>query len=61
MAHKETDKRLIKDGGFAKISELPKDSISYKVQDIVSKDGAPSELKTIHFLNINIKYVKPSN
>lgn len=43
ILEKETDKRLIKDGGFAKISELPKDWISFKVQDIVSKDGAPSE------------------
>lgn len=39
----EIDKRVANDGSYLRISELPKDWGSYKVQSKVSEDGAPSE------------------
>lgn len=39
----EVDKRLSKEQGYLKIGDIPKDWPSYKVQETVSKDGAPSE------------------
>jgi len=39
----EVDKRLCGDMHYKKIDELAKDWPSYKVQEIVNKDGAPSE------------------
>ena len=40
---KEVNKRLIEDGKFANITNLPDDWASYNVQNIVNLDGAPSE------------------
>ena len=39
----EVDKRLNKNQDYTKIKNLPEDWKSYKVQETVSKDGAPSE------------------
>ena len=39
----EVDKRLCGDLHYKKVSELSKDWPSYKVQEAVNKDGAPSE------------------
>lgn len=39
----EADKRLGSEQDYMKIDELPEDWASYKVQEMTSKDGAPSE------------------
>lgn len=43
ILEKEVDKRLTGDKGFAKISELPPDWASYKIQEMSGKEGAPTE------------------
>lgn len=39
----EADKRLGADCDYMRIDELPEDWVSYKVQEMTGKDGAPSE------------------
>ena len=43
ILEKEVDKRLTGDKGFTKISELPADWASYKIQEMSGKNGAPTE------------------
>ena len=46
----EVDKRHDGEGGYTTIDELPDDWASYRIQEIVNGEGAPSE-KTIELIN----------
>lgn len=48
----EVDKRLGKNMTYLRIKDIPDDWISYKVQDLVSGDGAPSE-RTIKIIGVS--------